>query len=313
MRNYKYIFGPVLSRRLGISLGIDLLPYKTCSLDCIYCECGKTTNLTVKRENYYNLNEVFEEVKDFMLNNDEPDFITFSGSGEPTLFKDFGLLADMIKNEFPKVKLCLLTNSTFFSLEEVREGAKKFDIVLPSLDAATDEDFYKINRPHKDLNLKDIIDGLIKFRKEFSGKIWLEVFFAKNVNDNEENINQLYYYIKLISPDRVQLNTLDRPPAYEGVEVVDKIFLENLIERWKDLNVEIISRYKKRNNIKDYSEAFEHLLLNSLKRRPLTIEDLENIFHIDKKTINKYLDVLENEKKIKSIIIDGKIFISYNS
>lgn len=310
MKKYKFIFGPVASRRLGISLGVDLLPYKTCSLDCIYCECGKTTNLTINRENFFDFNEVLNELEDFLNNNHKPDVITFSGSGEPTLYKDFGILAKEIKNKFEDTKLCLLTNSTLFYIKEVREQALNFDIVLPSLDAATNEDFYKINRPHKDLKLDDIINGLILFRKEFKGEIWLEIFLAKNVNDSNENLENLYNAIKKILPDKIQLNTLDRPPAYEGVESVEKEFLEKIVQKWNDFNVEIISRYKKRENIKEYSEAFEHLILNLLKRRPMTVDDLHYVFNIDKKIINKYLDILESEKKIKTIILDGKVFVT---
>ena len=309
---YKYIFGPVASRRLGVSLGIDLLPYKTCTLDCIYCECGKTTDLRIERENFVDYNDVLKEIDEFLKNNDFPDAITFSGSGEPTLYKDFGILASKIKEKYKNIKICLLTNTTLFNLKEVREGAKVFDIVLPSLDAVLEDEFNKINKPHKEIKLENIINGLKEFKKEYKGEIWLEIFFAKGVNDSKMHVDKLYKVVKEIFPYKVQLNSLDRPPAYEGVESVSKEFLENIVRNWKDLNVEIISRYKTRESISDYSRNLEELILNALKIRPYTFEDLQTIFNKDKTTLNKYIDLLESEKKIKAVIIENKIFYKLN-
>lgn len=308
--HYKHIFGPVPSRRLGVSLGIDVIPFKTCSFNCSYCECGLTTNLTIKRESFFDYKEILQEIINFMQNNEKPDYITYSGSGEPTLYKDFGILTKEIKEKYPDQKIALLTNSSLFYLEEVREDANLCDLVLPSLDAASNLEFLKLDRPHPKLKLDKIIDGLIEFRKIYSGLIYLEVFFAKGINDTQNNINALYETIKEINPDKVQLNTLDRPPAESFVEAVSKEFLESIVELWKDLDVEIISRFKSRKEIKSYNNNVEDLIIETIHRRPVTLNDLSSITGLPVVEINKYLDVLEKEKIIQSKIINNNVFIT---
>jgi len=183
---YKHIFGPVPSRRLGVSLGIDLVPHKVCSLNCVYCECGKTTDLTVERIEYVPYGEVISELDRFMSENPKPDYITFSGSGEPTLNSRIGDIVSYIKNKYPDVSLALLTNGTLLSDPEVRKEIIACDLVLPSFDAATETAFDKINRPSELIGLEQYLNGIIEFRKEFKGKIWLEVFILPGYNDSPE-------------------------------------------------------------------------------------------------------------------------------
>ena len=151
---YKYIFGPVPSRRLGISLGVDIIPHKTCSLNCVYCECGRTTNLTTKRGEYTPVELIWEELKDFLSGNPKLDFITFSGSGEPTLHTGIGEIVDFIKADYPQYKLALLTNSTLFSQGNVIEQVIDMDVIIASLDVATEKNFIRINRPYPGLDFK---------------------------------------------------------------------------------------------------------------------------------------------------------------
>lgn len=197
-------------------------------------------------------------------------------------------------------------------LKEVQQDLMKADVVLPSLDAVTPPVFLKINRPHKGLSIDLVIDGLITFRNEYSGEIWLEVFIAKDINDNREELDKIYQTIKKIKPDKVQLNSLDRPPAIDNIQPVGIQTLENIVQKWRDLpiEVEIIKRIRKRDEIASFSKNLENNILNTINRRPLTIEDLEALTSKNKLELFKYIDVLEKEKKIQAQIVGDKIFYS---
>ncbi len=188
---YKYLFGPVPSRRLGISLGVDLVTHKICSLDCVYCECGHTTNLTCERKEYVPLEAVLKELDHYFKNNQDPDYITFSGSGEPTLNTAIGKVIEFIKENKKDVSVALLTNGTLFSQKHVRDDVINADLIIPSLDAVSLIAFRKINRPCPDLNLEEYIQGLIDLRSEFKGDIWIEVLIIPGYNDSQENLESL--------------------------------------------------------------------------------------------------------------------------
>lgn len=303
----KFIFGPVPSRRLGISLGVDIVPYKTCTLDCIYCECGKTTDLTVERKSFIDPEIVLKQLYQAVNSDKHLDHITFSGSGEPSLNKDLGFFIDKIKS-VTDVPVAVITNGTLLFREEVRRELRKADLVLPSLDVATSESFRRLNRPHPGLDLEKVMAGLIEFRKVYSGKIWLEVFIAGNINDNEQDLTGLYKQIRMIRPDKVQLNSLDRPPAYEGVQPAAIEVLEDIVKQWKDLPVEIIRRIKNREEISSFNLNLENSILNTIKRRPLTIDDLCSVSGRNRLELFKYIDVLEKEEKVFEKIVGDKIF-----
>ena len=235
------------------------------------------------------------------------DFITFSGSGEPTLNSDLGWLIREIK-KLSAVPLAVLTNGTLLYRDDVRRDAAAADVILPSLDAATPAAFARINQPHAGLDLERIIDGLVALRREFPGKIWLEVFIVKGVNDREKEIAALRAALQRIQPDKVQLNTLDRPPAYAGVESADFAVLEKIRGQWSDLPVEIIKRTSRREEIPAFSRNLENSLLNTIRRRPLTLDDLVALTGKDENELRQYLDVLEKEKKIKPVIVGQQIF-----
>lgn len=303
----KYVFGPVPSRRLGISLGVDIIPYKTCTLDCLYCECGKTSELTLERKRFVDPGVVLEQIKEAIEGEKYIDYITFSGAGEPTLSIDIGEIIARIKG-MTDIPVAVLTNGTLLYLEEVRRDLAQADLVLPSLDAITSTVFHKINRPHKHLDIDRITQGLIDFGKEYKGKIWLEVFIAKGINDNPDELNKIYEIAKKINPDKLQLNSLDRPPAYQEVQAVNFETLEHLVKEWKGLEVEITTRTKRREEIVSFSKNLENNILNTIKRRPLTVEDLETLTGKNRGEVFKYIDILEKEKKIKAQVIGDKIF-----
>ncbi|MFH2107103.1 MAG: radical SAM protein [Chrysiogenia bacterium] len=303
----KHIFGPVPSRRLGISLGVDIIPYKTCSLDCLYCECGRTTLLTSERQSFFPPQLVLDELNLVLPAIPHLDYITFSGSGEPTLNSDLGWLITAIK-KISAVPLAVLTNGTLLFREDVRRDLLAADVVLPSLDAATTGSFARINQPCPGLDVERIIAGLEIFRSEYPGKLWLEIFIVKGVNDQDEEIAALGRALRRIAPDKVQLNTLDRPPAYSGIESVDFIILENIRDQWSDLPVEIIKRTHRREEIRTYSSNLENSLLNTIRRRPLTIDDMQALTAKGANELRRYLDILERERKIKPVIMGERIF-----
>jgi wyosine [tRNA(Phe)-imidazoG37] synthetase (radical SAM superfamily) len=303
----QHIFGPVPSRRLGISLGVDIIPYKTCSLDCLYCECGRTTSLTCERQSFFPPRLVLEELQAALPGIPHLDHITFSGSGEPTLNSDLGWLIAEIK-KISAVPLAVLTNGTLLFREDVRRDLLRADVVLPSLDAATAGGFARINQPCAGLEVERIIAGMENFRREYPGKIWLEIFIVKGVNDREEEIAALGQALRRIAPDKVQLNTLDRPPAYLGIESADFSVLEKIRSQWPGLTVEIIKRASRREEIPAFSSNLENSLLNTIRRRPLTLDDLGALTAKGENELRQYLDVLEKEKKIKAVIVGERIF-----
>ena len=296
---YKYLFGPVPSRRLGMSLGVDLVPHKVCSLDCVYCECGETTKHTTERMEYILLDKVKAELKHFFAENPDPDYITFSGAGEPTLNTRIGEVLDFIKSIKPEIPVALLTNGTLLHDPGVRNEIMNTDLVLPSLDAATQDSFQKINRPAKNINIEDYIDGLVEFRKEYRGKIWLEILILPGYNDDHENLKALRTAIKKIKPDLIQLNTLDRPGTVEGLRPASRTELLSIKEELGFSQTKIISAPANRKKINAYRKDTENAILETINRRPCTAIDLTEILGLHLNEVNKYLDVLEAEDKLK--------------
>ena len=305
---YKHLFGPVPSRRLGMSLGVDLVPHKVCSLNCVYCECGATTNLTTERKEYVSYDEITDELNNFFKNNDNPDYITFSGAGEPTLNIHIGKVIDYIKTNFRNIPVAVLTNGSLLSKPDVRKELLQADLILPSLDAATNLAFKKIDRPSNDLNIEDYIQGLIEFSKDFKGTIWLEIMILPGFNDDLENLNLLKEAIKKINPEKVQLNTLDRPGVIDNIRAATRIELQNIIDLWQLDNVEIIASSAIRKDNKSFRKDTENAIMETISRRPCTLEDLEKILGLHVNEINKYLDVLDSNNKIETYRQERGIF-----
>ncbi len=305
---YKHLFGPVPSRRLGISLGVDLVPHKVCSLNCIYCECGSTTKLTLDRDEYVPFDEVLEELKEYSANNPDPDFITFSGAGEPTLHSRIGEILQVIKELKPSIRVALITNGTLFSDPALRKELMDIDVVLPSLDAATDEAFRKINRPRKEFTVEQYVNGLIEFKKEFKGEFWLEVLILPGYNDDPENIMALKKAIHSIGPDRIQLNTLDRPGVIDGLRPATHEELEAIAGQWDAENVEIVVPVLEREESKAFRTDVEAAILETISRRPCTIDDIKQILGIHVNEINKYLGTLEESGQIETTRQERGVF-----
>lgn len=296
-KQYKYLFGPVPSRRLGISLGVDLVPHKTCSLDCVYCECGRTRQLTIERAELVPTDAVIAELKTFLAPNPQLDYITFSGAGEPTLHSGIGRITACLKENFPDYKIALLTNGTLFHDLRLIEEVQAIDLILPSLDAASDKVFRPINRPGQGLKIEAIVNGLAQLRKNFAGQIWLEIFIVPGLNDTDDEIEQLKNAIQRIEPDRVQLNTLDRPGAVAWIKPATKEQLEKIAQQL-DYRAEIIANFQNRARVVSYNVDVESTILQTIQRRPCTVDDLAATLGLHPNEINKYIETLLSQKLI---------------
>ncbi|MFP4527174.1 MAG: radical SAM protein [Candidatus Kapaibacterium sp.] len=297
---YKYIFGPVPSRRLGISLGVDLIPPKICSLNCVYCESGRTTELTVDRREFVPREEVIAELDDFMHENPAPDYITFSGAGEPTLHSGIGSIIDHIKSNYPEIPVAVLTNGTLLRFAEVRRELMKADLVLPSLDASGNRAFRRINRPESSLDPQSHINGLIEFSEEFQGKIHLEVLLLPGYNMDDEELSAIESAIRAIDPDLVQLNTLDRPGAIEGLRPATYDELKSVIEKWGMNNAVIIASPKKPAEMTAYRRDTESAIIDTLRRRPCTAADIADVLGLHESAAEKHLAKLESQGRIEA-------------
>ncbi len=298
-----HIYGPVPSRRLGFSLGVDILPFKTCSLDCIYCQLGNTTKKTVRRQKFYPEKTVLRQVKKAIYSGQQIDIITFSGSGEPTLNVSMGNLIREIK-KITSVPVAVLTNSTLLTHRTVREALSPADLVVPSLDAATQKVFGRVNRPHPSLKIRRIIEGLKKFRREFKGEIWLEVLLVKGINDSPAHLQKLKQAIQEINPERIQLNTVIRPPAEESSLPLSPRELEK-IRKFLGKKAEVIAEFDKIQHLPSALDL-QDAILSMVRRRPVTLEDMSVSLGKHKNELIKYIDLLLEKNKITHVIHQGK-------
>ena len=307
---YKYIYGPVPSRRLGLSLGLDLVPYKVCSFDCIYCQLGHTTELTTARKEYSPIDEVIVELKNFLNQGKKVDYITLSGSGEPTLNVSFGRLIKEIK-KMSGIPVVLLTNGSLFFMEQVRKGAALADVVIPTLASGIEDTFQKIHRPTKGVNLQKVVDGLIRFRENYGGKIWLEVMLIEGINTSIKELSKLKRYIGMISPDRIQLNSPVRPPSesYVTPPSFEKMMQ---IKEFLGPNTAIISYGKHRMQKESPIGQIEDEIVSYLSRRPGRPKDLADSlgFHINQ--VVKVLDKLQKNGIIRIIRMGKENYYSRN-
>ena len=296
---YQHLFGPVPSRRFGRSLGIDLVTAKTCSFDCPFCEVGRTTLSTCKRMEYVPTKDITAEFSRWLEQDGQADVITLAGSGEPTLHSRFGDIIDVIKNNCG-IPVVLLTNSTLMHIPEVREAAAKADIVKCSLSAWDNNSFRLINRPAEGVELDRIVDGLRLFRKIFSGKLWLEVFILKSVNDKPADVAKIASLAETIAPDRVQLNTIVRPPAEDSAQPISHNDLMHLAPLFSP-PAEIIARFSAESSEKSSANVTAHHVLAMLTRRPCSEEDIAGAFAIEKSTAEKLVRQLIEQNAIHSV------------
>ncbi|MFH1903996.1 MAG: radical SAM protein [bacterium] len=297
------VFGPVPSRRLGFSLGVDLVPFKVCSLDCIYCQIGKTTCKTVARKEYVSCDKILSELEKVLISSKTIDYITLSGSGEPTLNSKIGEIIREIK-KMTAIPVAVLTNATLLSDDALKKDLLLADLVVPSLDGATQGVFEKVNRPCASLKIEKIIRGMIDFSKVYKGKIWLEIMLVKGINDTEFELNALKVAVDKIKPDKIQLNTPVRPPSEEWVKTLSASRLIK-IKKFFGNKCEIIAKFTRKRH-KAYLKDVEEEILTLISRRPVTCKDMSSSLGLHINEVVKYVEDLEKQKKISSKIYQGK-------
>jgi wyosine [tRNA(Phe)-imidazoG37] synthetase (radical SAM superfamily) len=295
-----YIYGPVASRRLGRSLGVDLVPYKTCSYNCIYCQLGHTTVKTIERKEWVPIDAVLSELKDALHTN--PDYITLSGSGEPTLHSRAGELIRRIK-KLTDIPVAVLTNGSLLWEPEVASALMEADLVVPSLDAYDEESFQYVNRPHGSISFELMVNGLVKFRKSYPGKIWLEVFLLEGITSGPAEIEKMAEVAKRINPDRIQLNTVERPAAEEFAEAVPLGKMEEL-EKVFGEKANVVTYYHGAASELDFTVQLDDII-NLLKRRPCTLDDVASGLGIHRNDALKHLNNLVMKGLVEIEIEDG--------
>jgi wyosine [tRNA(Phe)-imidazoG37] synthetase (radical SAM superfamily) len=289
------VFGPVYSRRLGRSLGVDLVPLKTCTYDCVYCQVGHTTDKTVERREYVNAEKALAEIDAYLRENSEPDYITFSGSGEPTLHAGLGKIISGIRR-LTETPVAVLTNGSLLWMPEVREACAGADLVIPSLDAANEKMFQRINRPHDSLAFEKTVDGLIAFRNGFTGKYRLEIMLLGGVSNEE--ISALAAIVKRIKPDAVEVNSPVRPPAEESAVPIPATMLREIAARIHPDAVIIGRAPDTRSTINTGLKERTTALLSMLERRPCTLADITRGLGIPENEAEKLLEELESSGHI---------------
>ena len=280
---YKHVFGPVPSRRLGVSLGVDLVVSKSCNLNCIFCECGATKKIQLERQRFKNMNEILNEIQS-VLKDIKPDYITFSGSGEPTLSLDLGNISKAIKEDLKyKGKICLITNSLLLADKQVINELEYIDLIIPTLNTLKQDIFEKIVRPDYRTSVDEIRKGFINLNNSnYKGKIWIEIFILENINDNEENFIEIANFLNSenIRYDKIQLNTIDRVGAERDLKAIsfDKILkTKKILEEYGLHDIEII---KSLNELDESKKILinQELLDNMKQKRLYQEEEIDKIF-----------------------------------
>jgi len=305
----KYIFGPVPSRRLGNSLGVDPIPSKTCNFSCVYCQLGRTTNLTNTRKNFFPKEDIIQEMKlSLKIHEKTMDFLTFVGSGEPTLYKDLKDLI-LVAKRLTKKPVCVITNGALLYDQEVQNTLMEADVIMPSLDAGDEKMFKRINRPHPDIKFNKMVEGLIEFRKKFSGKIWMEIMLMDEINDGIESLKLTKVILNQINPDRTYINVPIRPPAESWVKKPSK----ESIERCKDILGEIYNiSFPEEGQFFSPSSDLENEILLLIERHPMRHEQILKTFsNFSEKKILTILNKLEKEGKVIKKKYDEVIFWNF--
>ncbi|MGO8821108.1 MAG: radical SAM protein [Desulfomonilaceae bacterium] len=304
---FHHVYGPVLSRRLGRSLGVDLVPFKTCSYDCVYCQLGKTSKKTIDRKEYVAIEDVLGELERKLRFEPFPDYISLAGSGEPTLNLGIGRLISRIKR-LTTVPIAVLTNGSLLWMPEVQESLMDADVVLPSLDAGDEIAFRYVNRPHKSISFETMLKGLIDFTEMFSGSVWLEVFLLGGVTGVSSAVKKIASLAKEIGPERVQLNTVSRPPAEEFAFAVNA----ERMQEFKKLipgNVELVTENGlEKLTITNQQEANNSDILALLSRRPCTVQGVSVGLGMNPGEAAKRLQRLDQQGNIKVVRSNDMIF-----
>lgn len=291
MDNFKYIYGPIPSRRLGLSLGVSPIPKKFCNYSCVYCQIGRTHNLTNTRKEFFPLEDIINEFKEYIYSDKNFDVVSIVGEGEPTLYSRLGELIISLKNLTDK-PIAVITNTGLLYDENVQEELLNADIVLPSMDFFNEESFKSLHRPYGKLDFKRSYDGLVNFSKKFKGELWIEVMLIENINSYKEDLMKLKKLIKNINYSKIYINTAVRPPAESWVKPVSKETINFAVDLLNGISIDSLSNGDFTSEIKDDYEA----IISIIKRHPMNQHELKG-FLLGRKA---------NEKEVENIFIKLK-------
>lgn len=291
MDNFKYIYGPIPSRRLGLSLGVSPIPKKFCNYSCVYCQIGPTHNLTNTRKEFFPLEDIINEFKEYIYSDKNFDVVSIVGEGEPTLYSRLGELIISLKKLTDK-PIAVISNTGLLYDENVQEELLNADIVLPSMDFFNEESFKSLHRPYGKLDFKKSYDGLVNFSKKFKGELWIEVMLIENINSSKEDLIKLKKLIKNINYSKIYINTAVRPPAESWVKPASKETINFAVDLLNGISIDSLSNGDFTSEIKDDYEA----IISIIKRHPMNQHELKG-FLLGRKA---------NEKEVENIFIKLK-------
>lgn len=305
MENYKYLFGPVPSRRLGNSLGISPIPERTCSYSCVYCQLGRTKHMTSARQEFFPAEAILEEFAHYQKNENVFDIVTIVGEGEPTLYSKLDFLIAELKKRTQK-PIAVITNGSLLSDPDVRRQLLEADMVLPSMDACSETVFRKINRPHVSVKFEETRKGLIEFSKMYKGKLWIEIMLVKGINDDDKSLEEFREQLKEIRYDRVYINTPVRPPAEADVQCPDKERIHKAVQILSGISIDMLASGNFFSDIDDPYEA----VLSICKRHPMNNFELETFLKSRQvQNIAEFVRKLQSDPKMN--VIDYKGILTY--
>lgn len=305
MNNFKYVYGPVPSRRMGISIGISPIAKGHCNYSCIYCQLGRTKNMSNKREEYFNCNDIIEEFKSYLKEDIYFDVVTIVGEGEPLLYSKIGDLIKQLKLLTTK-PIAVITNGALLSEKTVREELKNADIVLPSLDACDENMFKKINRPHGSIKFKEVIEGLRTFSKEYKGQLWIETMIVKDINDNKEFYLKFKELLSTINYHRLYINAPVRPPAEKFVEQPSRESIKEAVSILEGISIDELVSEGFYSEVKDDYEA----IMSIIKRHPMNQFEIKSFIEKRGNTdTNEFFNRLNNDDNIE--VINYKNYNTY--
>ena len=298
---YRHLFGPVPSRRFGRSLGIDLTPFKTCSLDCIFCQLGRTTRLTTERAEWVDTRAVLREIDQWLASGGAADYVTLSGSGEPTLHTGFGTVIRHVR-ELTDIPVALLSNGTLFSLTAVREAALQASVVKLSLSGGDQATFQRVNRPHPDIRIDSMVEGYRAFRKAFHGRLVLEVFLVRGINETPEAVKKIAALAATVEADEIHLNTAVRPPAEAYALPLTRTEMDLLAPLFQPAAT-VIAEFSADRSFG--VAANEATILAMLRRRPCTAGQVAEVFSMHLNEVSKYMGKLTRTGQIAPLPREG--------
>jgi wyosine [tRNA(Phe)-imidazoG37] synthetase (radical SAM superfamily) len=306
----KFTYGPVPSRRLGRSLGIDTIPPKTCNFSCVYCQLGRTTTFTNERKDFFPREDILREIKEriTLIGTENIDYVTFVGDGEPTLCRSLGWLIEKVKSEVA-IPIAVITNGALLYSEEVRTELSAADVILPTLDAGFPETFKKINRPHPSIKFQTMVEGMIQFRDTFPRQIWLEYMAVSGLNDSLAELQQIRQFLNQIHPNKVYINVPIRPPAEKWVKVPSQEVLTRIKENFLHVVEITLPETGEFQVLGEESALIKNEIVQIVKRHPMRLEQLIEL--LQQKGIETSSDLIEELERtglLKRITYENKVF-----